>query len=501
MTADNQGAQARVPVEPDRPWVVLPLRTWLVLSHLVVLVLPLVVLLGTRALAYDLRAQTRDTLQHQGVLLALLVAEEVSHARELCAGCTAPNETIGIANVAPTLNVALKHTKENTLAGIRVVDAKGIVQASSADHGVVHEDLSHDPEVIDALSGQLGVSVRPRAAVSSNQPLGSKSRRAKVRLFVAVPIEREGEMLGAVVLSRTPREEMQALYQMAPRLSWGLLGALLFTLGLAIFYGYLFSRSLHALAAASHRIAGDPSGALGDLVRPRESHVLDVAHVGDAVSIMAGRLQERLRYISDFAGNVSHEFKTPLATLKGTIELLQDDDAMPPEQRARFLANAASEVARLDRLVGGLLALARAEEGQERQEVDLQEVIDEVLARHGVECEGSAGRVLGDRAQLATVLDNLISNARRYGGDEATVRVGAFTEGRTTGFIVSDDGPGISEANVPKVFDRFFTTDREGGGTGLGLALVAAVCRSHGGEVAVESEVGRTVFRVGLPRR
>jgi len=477
----------------EAPWVVLPLRTWLISSHFIVLILPLVVLLGTRALAYDLRAQTRDNLRHQGVLLSMLAETEVSHARQTI------SPKAGLGSVAVPLTEALRHTKANTLAGIRITNAFGVVVASSGDG--VGDDLSDDIEVVEALEGAVGVSVRPRPPPSRSQPLSSRSRRASVRLFVAVPVVHDGELLGAVVLSRTPREELQALYQMAPRLIGGALLALLATLILAVFYGYLFSRSLKMLAAASHRIASDPAGALTDLDRPRRSHVSDVAHVADAVSIMAKRLQERLRYISEFAGNVSHEFKTPLATLRGSIELLVDDEDMAPEQRARFLANASAEVDRLDRLVTGLLALARAEEGTERQEVELQAVIEEVCARHaGVELTGTAGVVRGDRSQLATALDNLITNARRYGGDQATIEVDATVQGTVTGFEVRDNGPGISEANQALVFERFFTTHRNAGGTGLGLALVAAVCRAHGGDVRVESRPGRTVFRVELPR-
>jgi signal transduction histidine kinase len=80
------------------------------------------------------------------------------------------------------------------------------------------------------------------------------------------------------------------------------------------------------------------------------------------------------------------------------------------------------------------------------------------------------------------------------------VQVVGFTDGAWTGVDVIDDGPGISPANLPKVFDRFFTTDRAKGGTGLGLALVRAVMEAHGGRVEVESVLGRTRLRVVLPR-
>jgi signal transduction histidine kinase len=220
---------------------------------------------------------------------------------------------------------------------------------------------------------------------------------------------------------------------------------------------------------------------------------------------MSARLRQRLRYISEFAGNVSHEFKTPVSSLRGTVELLRDDDDMPPEQRARFLENALSDLDRLSRLVGGLLRLARAEEGGARAVFSLDDVVADVCARHrdgggDVSHSGAAARVDANREQIDSAVGNLVENALRHGGPDVKVQVVGFTDGAWTGVDVIDDGPGISPANLPKVFDRFFTTDRAKGGTGLGLALVRAVMEAHGGRVEVESVLGRTRLRVVLPR-
>ena len=95
------------------------------------------------------------------------------------------------------------------------------------------------------------------------------------------------------------------------------------------------------------------------------------------------------------------------------------------------------------------------------------------------------------------MIGNLVENARVHGGRDVWVR--AWRSEGVCGFDVEDDGPGITPANLPRVFDRFFTTRRGSGGTGLGLALVRAVVTSHGGEVTVSSEPRRTVFRVRLP--
>ncbi len=360
-------------------------------------------------------------------------------------------------------------------------------------------DLSGDAEVAEALSGRSSLVVRPRPLPTRLQPLSSESRRAKIRLFVAIPVEFEGEILGSIVVSRTPREEVQALYQMAPTAAMSAFGALLFTLALAWGAGVLAARSLGGLDRGAQRIADGDFGGIEELHRPRDSHIAEVAGVARAFTRMAERLQERLGYIGEFASNVSHEFKTPLATLRGTVELLSDDDDMPPQQRERFLGNAARELDRLERLVSGLLSLARADEAHSRDLIPLQEVLAGVADACSVALHGAAGSVFGDRSQLESVASNLAQNALRHGGPGVSVRIDAWSEGAWTGFDVEDDGVGITEANLAHVFDRFFTTDRGAGGTGLGLALVRAIVEQHGGQIEVCSEPGRTVFRIRLP--
>lgn len=483
----------------------LPLRLWLVLSHLVVLLLPVFALLLTRALAYDLRDQTRRALEYQGVLLAMLAADEVADARKDTAGD-------GLAEVSEPLTSVLRRTKQATLAGIRLVDAEGVVVVSSGDG--LGQDLSADAEVRDALrEGKVGVAVRPRpgggsasmlsrrsdygeGAPSPRTSWSGESRHSGVRLFVTVPILLDDELLGAVVMSRTPREEVQAIYQMAPRLWWGAVVAVLLTIALAVFYGSLFSRSLRSMARAAPGIAQHPGQADRLLARAQRSHVAEVAATADALIATANRLDERLAYIGEFAANVSHEFKTPLSTLRGTVELLQDDEDMPAEQRARFLANAQAELARLERLVSGLLALARAEQADRREAVDLDALLGALCERYpGTQLQGRGGSVHGDPEQLDLALANLIANAHTYG--EAPVEVRVTRRHDAVIIDVIDQGT-LSEANREQVFERFFTTHRGRGGTGLGLALVRAVAQAHGGEVRLHPDPSPTRFQLRL---
>lgn len=478
MSTDREGRRA---------W---SLRTWLVVSHLAVLFLPVAVVLGTRALAWDLSMQTKGELLGQAALIDLHVQDELREVRAV-----RPDATVEDVIWGPYLVAA----RGETLVGMRLLDPWGVVVGTSGDE--LGADLSDRPEVVTALAGLPASVFRPRPPQSDRQPLGGPSRRARVRVFVTRPVIMDGQLEGVILLSRTPREELQALYHMSPRLAGGAVVALLLTVGLAVAAGYRFSRSLRLLATVSHRIADGDLRAVEALEGMQLSRLAEVREVQGAWRTMALRLQARLAYISEFAGNVSHEFKTPLSTLKGTVELLRDDPDMPAEQRERFLVNGAAELDRLERLVSGLLALARAEEGVGRERVDLDEVAAQVASRFaGTVFRSGAAAVSGDPRQLDAAIGNLVENAWVHGGDVVAVAVEGWSSEAETGVRVVDDGPGISEGNRARVFARFFTTDREGGGTGLGLSMVEAIARAHGGRVDLESRPGRTVFTLALPR-
>ena len=470
-----------------------PLRTWLVLSHLLVLALPLVVLIGSGALNQDLVRQTQGDLYNQGALLAQMVAIEVKYARSADPGADTTQAVKSLTGV-------LRDARQTTLAGIRVLDTDGVVVASSG--GELGEDFSDREEVIGALEGMRSTIIRPRDEVSTRQPLSSPSRRARVRLFVAVPVYLDAELLGVVLLSRTPREHMQALYQMAPSLGSGVVLALLITVAVALWAGWIGTRSLKALSAGAYEIAEGDWAALAR-VREREgSHVSEVAALARDFGHMTDQLRGRLTYIREFAGNVAHEFRTPISTLRGTVELMRDDTEMPSEQRRLFLGNAMHDLDRMDRLLTGLMLLARAEEGEGRAPLALVGLVESLADRYPeVSFSGQAGEVVGNRGQIESALSNLIENALCYGGDDVQVKVRSWEEGGRTGFDVIDDGPGISPANLQHIFERFFTTDRQGGGTGLGLAIVKAIGHSHGGGVEVQSTPGRTCFRLWMPAR
>ena len=457
------------------------LRHWLLSSHLVVLLLPLLALVGTGALGRDLLVQARINLLDQGALIGLLVSRELSRAEEPLAEVPL-DELIGQASDAAH-------------AAIRVVDASGVVVATSGPRR--GDDLSQQPEVVAALEGQQAWQVRQAPPPSPGRPGPVPSELERTRLYVTNPILLDEQVVGAVLLSRTPRQSLEALLNMGVRLRGGLLAALALTFGMALLSSHALSRSLRALSQVANRIADGELSAAEDLAPLRRSRLMEVGDLADAFSNMTDRLRARLGYVREFASNVSHEFKTPLSTLQGTIELLRDDTEMPPAQRTRFLDNALAELHRMTRLVSGLLELAQAEEVVAGQRISLMELLAALQGRYpALVVTGEAGVVQGDQRQLEAVLINLIENALQHGSPPVTAQ-GWQAEGRT-GVRIIDAGPGISPANQRHVFDRFFTTDREEG-TGLGLALAAAICTAHGGSIDVQSAPGRTAFTITLP--
>jgi signal transduction histidine kinase len=207
---------------------------------------------------------------------------------------------------------------------------------------------------------------------------------------------------------------------------------------------------------------------------------------------------------------VSHEFKTPLAAIAGTVELLRDHGtSMNAEERERFLTNLTADTRRLSDLVHRVLELARADMLQPGDvRTNVAEAVGKVVDSCGaagmkVEAVGAeqAGEAGIDGETLVAILHHLADNARRHGGQDVTLRIeaSAVADARTVVIEVSDDGPGISEANRARIFDPFFTTSRDRGGTGMGLTIARALLQAHGGALELVPSDQGARFRLIMP--
>lgn len=228
------------------------------------------------------------------------------------------------------------------------------------------------------------------------------------------------------------------------------------------------------------------------------------------------RALERTR--RELVANVSHELKTPVAAIRGLLELMEDD-SMPAEDRREFVRLMSAESARLQRLVEEQLQLARLDSGGlplDREPMDLAATIRAaarpralLAEREGVTLVVEASSPVpmeGDPARLEQVLLILLDNAARHTPAGGTITVQAHVQGGDAVMSVSDTGEGIAPDAIGSVFDRFYRADAsrervDQQGAGLGLAIARGIVRAHGGEISVRSEPGRgSVFTVRLPR-
>jgi signal transduction histidine kinase len=226
--------------------------------------------------------------------------------------------------------------------------------------------------------------------------------------------------------------------------------------------------------------------------------------VGRALAPMTALHRRQEEFVSDAA----HELRTPLAALHARLELLESDTTAEGEVRTE-LPRLRAEVARMSALVDGLLALVRSGDGRlQGVDVDLDDVVRNAVRRlrerttHTVDVPTmDAVRVSGDTSALSRLVDNLLDNAARHARSAITVTVAADRgEGVVT---VADDGPGIAAEDRERIFGRFTRMDsaraRDEGGAGLGLAIVRAVARAHGGDVTVIDDGPGAHFEVRLP--
>jgi len=244
----------------------------------------------------------------------------------------------------------------------------------------------------------------------------------------------------------------------------------------------------------------------------KESTVGVVAVLRDITDIR--RLEEMRK---EFVGNVSHELKTPLTSIKGYVETLLDSE--PDKQVTRsFLSIIREEANRLQRLIEDLLSLSRLEskfEYSSKEQVDMIKVINDTIfllgekaRRKSIILEAdlpvSLPLLKANRDQMSRLMINLVDNAIKYTPDAGRVKARAYNEDEKLILEVEDTGLGIPEKDLPRIFERFYRVDkarsRKLGGTGLGLSIIKHIIEEHQGEISVESKLGEgSKFIVELP--
>jgi signal transduction histidine kinase len=343
----------------------------------------------------------------------------------------------------------------------------------------------------------------------------------------------------------------------APRLSWALLGGyvlssaltminvgvtawlmflnrhdlllatvlLLFAGGIAVSLGYLLSISLGERIGRLNRAAR--AVAEGHLdVRVPASGRDEVAELAHAFNDMAAQLEvaaqqqrelDRLR--RDLVAWIGHDLRTPLASMRVIVEALADGMVEDPETVQHYLQTAQGQISSLSLLLDDLFDMAQIDAGGlrlDRQPNSIGDLISDTIeafsalaGRRSVRLEGSASPdadpVVMDGQKVGRVLNNLLDNALRHTPAGGTVRVQASSREDEVQVEVADNGEGISEEDLPHVFERFYrgekSRSRATGGAGLGLAISAGIVEAHGGKIGVDSAVGEgTRVWFTLPR-
>lgn len=228
------------------------------------------------------------------------------------------------------------------------------------------------------------------------------------------------------------------------------------------------------------------------------------------------RKVEKMR--RDFVANVSHELRTPLSIFRGYLETLIDDPHQPPGELLRILEVMERHSNRLNALVEDVLSLARLESpGMELtlSEVDLPELLHSIMRdwekrlaarqlKSHLNFPGNLPRLRADETRLQELIYNLLDNAVKYSKPGGTVFLRAEPVGDSVRISVADQGIGIPESDLPRIFERFYRADKsrsnEHPGTGLGLSIVKHIAQLHGGRVEAESELAKgTTISVVLP--
>jgi signal transduction histidine kinase len=326
-----------------------------------------------------------------------------------------------------------------------------------------------------------------------------------------------------------PLSNGHAMAVAAPRIRlgtfrvWGddFLRPILFAGGIAlivsILLSFMIARSIGApldhIASAARAVSRRDYDQTLRVAGPQELQSLAVAFNEMVRDVKASHQSQR-----DFVANVSHELKTPLTSIRGFAQAILDGTAALPDERERAAMVIRDESDRLQRLVQGLLDLARLDSGQvdfERHRVDLNALLMAVVERLSVKAREAQVRVelnlpefpalVGDGDRLAQVFTNLLDNAIKHSKRDGIVRVWGETSQGWVSVHVDDTGAGIPSEDLERIFERFYVVNkaRPGGmdrGTGLGLAISQEIVRKHRGYVKAQSRVGHgSRFSVQLP--
>ncbi|MDX2149262.1 MAG: ATP-binding protein [Bryobacteraceae bacterium] len=466
----------------------------LIAAVLLVLVVALTAIdfLATRMIEKTYVDSLRRELEEKAQLLALDHSEGFGHIRS-----------------------AVVHDMARAVAARITVVARdgGVIADSEADVAKM-ENHADRPEIMAALSGRGGSSIRRSPTTGGHF------------LYQAIPI-REGALRLALPLERVEAQVREIRARMIGYAALAFLPAIALAAFFARYYSTRLGEIIHyagTLATGNFKVRLTSTGSdeLGTLAAKLNETAEKLQRMFEELQHEHIEMEKLERIRKDFVINVSHELRTPLASIQGYTETLLDGALHDSDHNVRFLTIIRQNAERLGRLTADLLTLSRIELKTQKFQFAsyylsalLQENVDSMRPiaekkriRLTIAPAPERMEVFCDSEAVHQIMSNLLDNAIKYTPEGGCIEVSATPEqgprGELVRISVRDEGTGIPKEDLPRLFERFYRVDkarsRELGGTGLGLAIVKHLVRAQGGEVLVDSELGRgSTFSFTLP--
>jgi two-component system sensor histidine kinase BaeS len=336
-------------------------------------------------------------------------------------------------------------------------------------------------------------------------------RHDRALVAVAGPLTAGGTTLGVLVIAKPQTELRDTWVTLMKFFGISILGGLVVAGILSWYASRRITQPLLGLSSAADEIAQGNYNVPVPQVQSKD----EIGHLAERFREMAARLAETEERERNFLMTVSHELRTPLTAIRGHVEAMREGLTTDPADQAASLEVVATAAARLERLVGDVLDLAKLDTHRFtvlHEEVDMGRVLDQAYAAYGEEarrrsidyrCDIEERPVIvtdGDR--VLQIISNLLTNAFRWTPDGGRVDLGLTARNGNVSVLVSDTGPGIKPEERERIFRPFFSHDhsREGGGTGLGLAIARELALALGGRLELDTTPGQgSRFRLVLP--
>ena len=339
-------------------------------------------------------------------------------------------------------------------------------------------------------------------------------------ITVATPLELHDGSIQGVILVHIHVEDMDEMTRSGILLlAYSMIAAIGVSVGVAIALSSRFTRPLGRMKTAALKISsGDYTGHTGVA---QQDEIGELAAIMDtmaeklAFSAEESRRFEQLR--QDFVANISHELRTPITVIRGSLEALCDGVVTEPDKILEYHEQMLSECKYLGRLVSDLLDLSRLQNAAfaiEMQDVNLRDVLEDTLtgmaglaAHKNIElvltCDDGEFKISGDYSRLRQMIIILLDNAIKFSPEGSRVDIKLSKKVATAYVSISDQGPGISLADIDHIFERFYKqrSEHNKSGTGLGLAIAKEIAQRHGAELRAENNTNsgaRFTFTIAM---